>query len=342
MPGGDSTGAETRSIIYCVVPLELAATLHEPLRRHFAANASVEVVIDRRGRERRGAADRRSAELAPTDERRRIRNEGGRRIGSRRAPTMVVAGLELPRKLRRHLDRIVFVERVEPSGEHLADLDSARLVTRFQSGDQEAFTALYLRYFDRVYTYARVLFRDDEHEAEDIAQQVFVRAFEALPRYEQRGRPFRSWLFTIVRNLALTELQVRGRSELMEPSIIAEQQEDEAPGSAAPVLSWLIDRELVMFVERLPLAQRQVLVLKYMLDLPAKEIAHILERSYVDVRMLEHRALRFLEARLTALGRGPVEERGRPLPSYAVVQWMPVFRRRRGALHRNPGRVGIR
>jgi hypothetical protein len=97
-----------------------------------------------------------------------------------------------------------------------------------------------------------------------------------------------------------------------------------------------------MFVERLPLAQRQVLILKYMVDLPAKEIAHILGRSYVDVRMLEHRALRYLEARLKAVGRGSGNQRSRPLPSHGLVQWMPVFRRRRGALHRNPGRVSLR
>jgi iron uptake system EfeUOB component EfeO/EfeM len=133
-----------------------------------------------------------------------VRNKAGRRVGPRRAPTMAIDALPLPRKARAHAKRIVFVERVEPSAEHMADLDSARIVTRFQSGDADAFTALYMRYFDRVYSYLRVLFREDSHEAEDLTQQVFVRAFEALPRYERRSQPFRAWLFTIARNLAMT------------------------------------------------------------------------------------------------------------------------------------------
>jgi RNA polymerase sigma-70 factor (ECF subfamily) len=327
---------------YCLVPFELAARLHESLRSHFAGDPKVEVVVEQRGRERRRPDDRRSAGAERATERRLIRNEDGRRAGPRRAPLVSGDALPLPRKARSYADRLVFVERIEPSDEHLADIEAARLVTRFQSGDADAFAALYMRYFDRVYAYARVLFRGDDHEAEDITQQVFVRAFEALPRYEQRGRPFRSWLFTIVRNRALTELDVRGRSEPVDPDVLAEQRDGEAEEGSGATLAWLMDRELVMFVERLPLAQRQVLVLKYMLDLPAKEIAHVLGRSYVDVRMLEHRALRFLEARLVAVGRGAVQDRERPLPSYGLVQWMPVFRRRRGALHRNPGRVGIR
>ena len=342
MQGGEPNDAETRTITYCIVPFDLAAKLHGPLREHFAADPAVEVIVEQRSLERRRSTERRQRTLAADDERRLIRNAEGRRAGPRRAPTMPLKPLALPRRARAYVDRLAFVERVEPSEEHLADLDSARLVTRAQAGDPDAFSTLYLRYFDRVYAYLKVLFRDDPHEVEDITQQVFVRAFEALPRYERRAQPFRAWLFTIVRNLALTHLGRQGRTDLVDPHMLAEQREAESTNDSTSTLSWVTDRELVMFVERLPVPQRQVLVLKYMLDLPAKEIAKILDRSYVDVRTLEHRALRFLEARLRAVGRHSLHEGRRPLPAYAKVRWMPVLRRRRGALYDDPGRVMAR
>ena len=141
-----------------------------------------------------------------------------------------------------------------------------------------------------------------------------------------------------MRNVARSRLRQGGRSELVEPHAIAERYEGPSTEESASVLSWLTDRELMMFVERLSEPQRQVLVLKYMLDLPAKEVAQILGRKHDDVRALESRALRFLEARLTAIGRRSGQTR-RSLPTYGRTRWMHVARRRRAALRRNPGRV---
>jgi RNA polymerase sigma-70 factor (ECF subfamily) len=341
MAGSKQTGAGGRTVTYCLLPLDLAGRLHDVLRSHFADHADIEVVIERRLRERRSSSERRHAEPREAAERRLIRNAAGRRIGPRRAPHLQVAPPGLPRKARAHADRIVFVERVEPGAEHLADLDSARLVTRFQAGDEDAFAKLYLRYFDRVYAYLRVIFRETPDETEDVTQQVFLRAFEALPRYEQRGQPFRAWLFTVARNRALTRLGQLGRDEPVEPRVLDERRDVAAAEEAVSALSWLSDRELVMFVDRLPLPQRQVLALRYLLDLPTKEIARMLGRTVADVRMLEHRALRFLEARLGAVA-GRTAPRQRPLPTCGRVMWMPVARRRRFALNLNPGRVGLK
>jgi RNA polymerase sigma-70 factor (ECF subfamily) len=324
-----------RVLTYCLVPRELAAKLHEPLREHFGDDPSVEVVVERRGRERR-AADERRGDSAAADgavDRRRVRNATGRRVGDRRMPLVAVdTPAELPRKARRFAAELVFVERLEPAGEELEDLDTARLVTRFQAGDGDVFTHLYLRYFDRVFSYLRVVFRDDLHEAEDLTQQVFTKVFEALPRYERRAQPFRAWLFVIVRNVALAQLKKRDRVELLEPEAAGRQREIE--GEADPgveALNWITDRELVMFVERLPEAQQQVLVLRFMLGLRASEIADVLGRSPNDVSQLQSRALRFLRHRLEAVGRhgtggGPVRIRRRVLQAW-------VLRARRYALH---------
>ncbi|MDX6653173.1 MAG: hypothetical protein QOJ38_1954 [Solirubrobacterales bacterium] len=228
---------------------------------------------------------------------------------------------------------VLFCERITPSAEQLEDLDTARLVTRIQAGASAEFATLYSRYFDRVYGYLRVLL-NDRHEAEDAAQQVFMQVLEALPRYERRGQPFRAWLFVAVRNLALYQLRKLRRAEAQDPAEIDRSREN---GSATEELDlsaigWISDNDLLLFVERLPLPQRQVLLLRFMLDLPSKEIASILERSPEDVRMLQARALRFLNTRLSALGRGP--QTGPRIRSRQYLRQAPVLRGRRFALLR--------
>ncbi|MDX6633752.1 MAG: hypothetical protein QOG26_1757 [Solirubrobacterales bacterium] len=230
------------------------------------------------------------------------------------------------------LGEVVFVERVEPVGEQLEDLDTARLVTQIQAGDQAAFSQLYMRYFDRVYSYLRVVL-NDIHEAEDAAQQVFMQVLEAVPRYERRGaQPFRAWLFVIVRNYAVARVRKLNRLEPMEPQELNERrgrngdQEEEMPA-----LDWISDRDLVLFVERLPLPQRQVLLLRFQLDLSNTQVAAVLGRSENEVRVMQHRALRFLRDRLTAVGREPRSGERRPRMA-RCPQKARVLRERRFAL----------
>ena len=118
--------------------------------------------------------------------------------------------------------QVAFYERIEASPEQAEDLDTARLVTRIQSGDRDAFASLYARYFDRVYGYMRV-FLNDRHEAEDAAQQVFIKVMEALPRYEHRKEPFRGWLFVIVRNYSISQVKKQGRTDVVAPGVMADR-----------------------------------------------------------------------------------------------------------------------
>lgn len=321
--------------MYCIVPRALADTLHDVLRRHFRDVPAVEVVVEsrlveRRARERRVAAGRSSS----GPERRVIQAEEGLRVADRRVPTAVVAPLELPRRARVHAGSLTFVERLEPSTQHLEDVETARLVTQFQAGSdrQEDFAVLYRRYFDRVYSYMRLVL-NDPHEAEDATQQVFLNAFEALPRYERRRQPFRAWLFVIARNQGLNRLRTSRRPvTLMDPTDISRHEDVRSSDDVLTALGWLSDRDLLLLVERLPLAQRQALALRYMLDLSASQIAEILDRSPDDVRMLQHRALAFLRQRLAALGR-PAPQRT-PGRARGRLREATVLRARRFAITR--------
>jgi RNA polymerase sigma-70 factor (ECF subfamily) len=188
-------------------------------------------------------------------------------------------------------------------GRAVDDAGIAALVERIQAGEREAFAELYARCFDSVYSYLHVMLRDT-HEAEDATQQVFVKAMEALPRYRPQGPPFRAWLFTIARNHALSHLRKANRVEPEDPSVL-ERHRDLMAAEEAPSLTGIADADLILFIERLPLAQRQVLALRFMLGLSVAETAEVLELNAGHVRTIQARALRFLRQRLTAIGREP-------------------------------------
>jgi len=278
-------------VIYCVVPEELGWELRERLRAFFAGNPNVEVIVERRSLERRAIESRRTSNLPRTIDldRRRVRAERGRRVEERRGMQVAHDPPDpLPSEVEPERNRVRFFERIEPSTVAREDADTARLIARIQAGESALYTTLYERYFDRVYSYLRIALQDPD-EAEDATQDVFIRVLQAIPRYERRSVPFRAWLFRIARNCAVSRLRKRGRYTLAPPTALLQEGlvESDRIGS-------IEDSELVSLIERLPLGQRQVLTLRYMLDLPNREIATILDRTPESIRQLHHRALQYL------------------------------------------------
>jgi RNA polymerase sigma-70 factor, ECF subfamily len=326
---------EERPIIYCVVPAELAGELYDSLHQFFGDDPSVEVVVEQRSSERRRGRDRRELPQSP-QERRKIRAKAGRRIEHRRAALVPAQTPELPPQAEPYRDRITFVERLEPPTLAREDADTARLVGRLQGGEHALFGHLYQRYFDRVYAYLRITLQD-AHEAEDATQEVFLRVLEALPKYERRAAPFRAWLFRIVRNSAINRLRQRQRLSVESPDELARRSETHAEMPAPTSLQWLDDHELLGLVEQLPLAQRQVIVLRYMMELRSSEIAEVLDRSPDAIRQLHARAMRFLRGRMaprrsSAMERGaagPGRRRIRREPMSRLARRSPVLRQRR-------------
>lgn len=323
MESAAATGAERRVITYCLLPRDLAGKLHEPLREHFAGDPAVEVIVERRRSERRAVPERRErlgSLLAQPAERRRVRNRAGRRAGDRRAAQVPAGSSDLlPERARSYADWITFVEVCEPADSYIEDQQTARLVTRIQSGAADEFASLYMRYFDRVYSYLKLAL-NDARAAEDATQQVFNDVIQALPGYDCGGQPFRAWLVAFARSRAIERLApleaapVFGAGETRDLAGESVEQSIEA-------LRWINDRELLMFVERLPDAARQVIVLRFMMGLATADVATILGMSADDVRLLQRRGLDLLEERLAALGahesaceRRSMRRRWRPAP----------------------------
>ena len=78
------------------------------------------------------------------------------------------------------------------------------LVDRAREGDADAFGLLHDRFQPEILRYLTHQIRNPE-TAEDLAQQVFLKAWQAIPRYEQRGTPFKAWLYRMARNQVIDQ-----------------------------------------------------------------------------------------------------------------------------------------
>jgi RNA polymerase sigma-70 factor, ECF subfamily len=269
--------------------------------------------------------------LIAVHERRRIHNLDGRRVGERRAGLPEAPERpDVPAEALPYADRLRFVERCPPSAQDVEDLETARLVISLQAGEPGAFDDIYERYVSRVYRYMRIAL-GDEHEAEDAAHEIFVKLLDALPTYELRAVPFRIWLFRIVRNHTINHLRKHRRISVMAPDQVNRRLEEIQVRTPADAVLALDDDDLLRLIGCLPIAQRQVVVLRYVMDFDIADVATILGRSANAVSMLQQRAFAILRSRLVESGRAP-EARAARLPMRRQAGVAVVSARRRLAL----------
>ncbi|HET9541315.1 MAG TPA: RNA polymerase sigma factor [Candidatus Limnocylindria bacterium] len=164
--------------------------------------------------------------------------------------------------------------------------------------DGAAFATLYRRYLDRVYGYAFYQL-GDHHDAEDVTERIFLAALRALPDFHDQGSTFRAWLFRIAHNTIANAHRSRARRRT-EP--LPEDFQRAAPNADPAGQVALADelREIRRVVAEMPDDRRQVILLRFVDDLSTAEIAEVLDRSPGAVRVLLHRSLRDLAARLDA------------------------------------------
>ena len=172
----------------------------------------------------------------------------------------------------------------------------ARAVERAKQGDREALRFLYIRFADNVYGYVASIVRD-EHEAEDITQQVFTKLMLVLPKYEARKVPFSAWLLRLAHNAALDHLRRRLPTPVDEVRS-PEERADFGPSDDVQVVGQAL--------ATLPQDQRTVVVLRHLVGLTPGEIAERLGRSENAVHGLHHRGRRAVQQELRRLDCGPV------------------------------------
>jgi RNA polymerase sigma-70 factor (ECF subfamily) len=175
--------------------------------------------------------------------------------------------------------------------------EAARAVARAKQGDRAAIRFLYLRYSGNVYGYARSIVRND-HDAEDVVQQVFTRMLTAIQNYEQRSVPFSAWLLRITHNMAIDYLRRRMPvCEDPERAVVEDRPEFETGQLRGALREALAE---------LPEVQREIVVLRHFGGLSPGEIAARLGRTEDSIHGLHHRARRTLKRSLAEAGATPM------------------------------------
>jgi RNA polymerase sigma-70 factor, ECF subfamily len=174
--------------------------------------------------------------------------------------------------------------------------DSAieRLVQEARAGDAWAFGLLFDHYHLPVYRYiASRVHRPSD--AEDLTQLVFVKALEALPRYESRGIPFGGWLFRLARNTVIDH--VRTRHDHVDLASATGQAGREAGPDEVTVARQELD-EVAHALTALTDEQRDAIALRFFAGLSAREAAVVMGKQEGTIRGLQFRAIAALRRTL--------------------------------------------
>ena len=161
------------------------------------------------------------------------------------------------------------------------------LMRRIATGEESAMRELIERHQNRVYgTIVRML--GSEREAEDLAQQVFVRVWKSAGRYQPTAK-FTTWLYTIVRNLVFNESRRRSRSDKTDP-VDDEMRDEQQKTPSAEMLDTEKFAAIQAAIDALPEQQRLAIILRRYEEMPYEEMAVVLKQTVPGVKSLLFRA----------------------------------------------------
>ena len=162
-----------------------------------------------------------------------------------------------------------------------------RLVTDAKAGDRHAFGRIFDAYAGPIHRFiaSRV---NSPTDAEDLTQLVFVKALEAIPRYEARGIPFGGWLFRLARNAIIDQVRT-GRDHLSLVVAVTRETDDAGPEARATVRDEL--DEVARALNDLTDDQREVIELRFFAGLSVQETAVAMGRQDGTIRGLQFRAI---------------------------------------------------
>jgi len=170
-----------------------------------------------------------------------------------------------------------------------------RLVDKAADGDFEAFGRLYGIYLDRIYRYVRYQVKDSM-TAEDITEEVFVKAWRAIRSCRGKGKTFSAWIYRIAHNHMINTLRN------MKKYISIDSENFTGFSEPETTIDNILDgHELSDLLTYLPQNQRQVVILKFIEGMNNREIGKIMNKSEGAIRLLQMRALTTLRQ---AIGGG--------------------------------------
>jgi len=167
------------------------------------------------------------------------------------------------------------------------------LAARARQGDKEAFGDLYELYLTEMYSY--VFYRvNNGLDAEDLTEQVFLKAWKSLSAFQGKTS-FRSWIYRIAYGTVIDHYRTRKQ--------VVELDEKNSPEIEGPLPEeQLINQEkadlMAGAIQKLAPLQQHVLILRFINGFSTEETADIVDRSAGAVRVIQHRALKAMQALL--------------------------------------------
>jgi RNA polymerase sigma-70 factor (ECF subfamily) len=163
------------------------------------------------------------------------------------------------------------------------------LVEKAAGGDFEAFGELYNIYLDRIYRYVFYQVKD-KMTAEDLLEEIFVKAWKAIGSYRGKGQAFSAWLYRIAHNYLVDYFRKSQKRRSLEIERVAIVASDEGEFEKRATR-----QELLEALSCLRDNQRQVIILKFIEGLDNREISQIMGKSQGAIRILQMRALAILQ-----------------------------------------------
>ncbi|MYB93170.1 sigma-70 family RNA polymerase sigma factor [Candidatus Poribacteria bacterium] len=176
----------------------------------------------------------------------------------------------------------------------LNHFDEQELVTLVQNGNTEAFNPLVRKYQQKIYNliYQRV---GDRETAKDLCQEVFLKAWQALPRFKKQSG-FYTWLYQIAVNCSIDFMRKRNKQILFACEALPQNGDDVLPMlQQQPSPCQILEKEelghiIRKAVHQLPSEQRRAFRLRYFHELPIKKIASRLDKSESTIKTSLHHA----------------------------------------------------
>ena len=172
------------------------------------------------------------------------------------------------------------------NGNLMIDVNTEQ-IRRAQTGDAQVLSELYERYYQGIfrYLYYRV---GDRQIAEDLTSEAFIRMLRFIAGFHPPAAMFQSWLFQITRNLAIDHYRkTSGREHLA----LEERMTSANLDLDRTVEQNLTSESLRLALDRLTEDQRDVIVMRFVAEMPLAQVARALHKSEDAVKGLQRRAL---------------------------------------------------
>jgi RNA polymerase sigma-70 factor (ECF subfamily) len=174
------------------------------------------------------------------------------------------------------------------------------LVNRAKEYDQEAFAKLYEDNFDRIFRYIAIKV-GNRMEAEDLTQQVFMKALKAISSYKWREVPFSAWLYKIASNQVVDYIRKKSRQPETELNEDITATEDRPYKTAEKKMEL---EELSQALKKLTALQQEVISLRFSWEMPIAEVASIMGKKEGAIKALQHSAIKALRKHMVVEDNG--------------------------------------